>query len=469
MLASTFDIFKLGLGPSSSHTNGPMIAARRFRSLINDCFESGAPDWHEKLLSFKCTLYGSLAYTGLGHGTDVAIMLGLNNYLPEGAAQLFDRSIYEKTVKTLKASQSIVLNEQRRVSFNTDEDIIYDVSRNPFGHPNAIKFSLVADAESESVTVLFSQVYFSVGGGTVIAEEDYKEYQNAAGAAPAKNAPYVFCNSRELISISAKTGLDLAEIQYQNELVLRAELDVKERLAMIKRQMFQSIKRGLTSDGVLPGVLAVKRRAMAIYKSLKASGEESVNEYLCAYAMAVNEENASARPVVTAPTNGAAGVVPAVLYYLVVHKRITDRQVNQFLLTAAVIGSLIKSASSISGAEVGCQGEVGAASAMAAAGCCAVLGGRPAQVENAAEIALEHHLGMTCDPVEGLVQVPCIERNGFGAIKAYTAATLSLHGDGKHLISLDSCIAAMKQTGDEMSTKFKETSQGGLAVKWVDC
>ncbi len=465
MLTSILELFKLGIGPSSSHTNGPMIAANQF---INEVTATLASN-RGRVLKLYCVLTGSLAYTGRGHGTDTAIVLGLRGYTPKTSAELSLRQGFPATVKLLKEEKWFTVMPGYKISFDVNNDLVFDLTRVYSEHPNGLVFQLKSVNSDASESVLLERVYFSVGGGFVKTRDQFKA-SNKQVLQEESHFPFKFSNAKDLLFIAREARVNFAQIQLENELVKCSYTKVSEHIGLVSQGMFSCIARGLSVDGVLPGGLGVSRRAKTLFEDIqKEPSKATVNDWLCAYAMAVNEENASGYAVVTAPTNGAAGVVPAVLYYLVKHMNVDDSQVQEFLLTATIIGSLIKNGGSISGAEVGCQGEIGAASAMAAAGCCAVLGGTVQQVENAAEIALEHHLGMTCDPVAGLVQVPCIERNGFGAIKAFAAASLSLHGDGEHLISLDSCIAAMKQTGEEMSIKFKETSQGGLAVKWVDC
>lgn len=467
MFISVFDLFKLGIGPSSSHTLGPMLAAKLFIEHIDQYFDEHAQSLNNlEGYSIRCSLAGSLAFTGKGHGSDTALLLGLNGYGPETAAQLSLDGRLSTLISQLSQSQSVVTPSGRVISFSFAESIQFDTTIRSTLHPNAMMFQLLR-VDSSSCNLLLSQTLYSIGGGFIANEA---ELSTSIIAFPRGDMPFDFSSAKEMMALSKTHNLSLAQMKFENERCFRSAIEIEHFLDSVANTMLACVERGLSSDGELPGGLCVKRRAKGLYGSLIADRKQAcVNDWLIAYAMAVNEENAMGHAVVTAPTNGAAGVIPAVLYYLVAHHCIGPKQVNSFLLTAATIGGLIKQRSSISGAEVGCQGEVGAASSMAAAACCAVKGGTVEQIENAAEIALEHHLGMTCDPVAGLVQVPCIERNGFGAIKAYAAASLALHGTGEHFISLDNCIKAMKQTGDEMLDKYKETSLGGLAVNWVDC
>lgn len=455
MFISTLDLFKIGIGPSSSHTLGPMVAAYEFRNSLTTL----KADPHSRI---RCTLKGSLAYTGRGHASDRAVILGLHGYR---AADLTDCAI-DELISRLQQLEHIESPTGDKIAFKPSEDIIFDLGDALPEHPNGMIFELW----SQQQQCLASQTYFSIGGGFINTREQIHELQAPLQLAQASQNPYPFANAKAMLTMARESQLSIAQMKRHNELQHHSENELQNGLNGIWQCMEQCVERGLQAEGQLPGGLGIKRRARNLHKDLHSNPHDAtLNDWLCAYAMAVNEENAAGHMVVTAPTNGAAGVIPAVLYYFVHQQHASMEQVQDFLLTAAAIGGLIKHNSSISGAEVGCQGEVGSASAMAAAGLCAARGGTPAQVENAAEIALEHHLGMTCDPVNGLVQVPCIERNGFGAIKAYTAASLALRGDGSHFMPLDSCIAAMKQTGLEMSNKFKETALGGLAVSLTEC
>jgi L-serine dehydratase len=459
MFISVLDLFKIGVGPSSSHTMGPMVAAKDFRSR---CAAYVAAHQDNQPYHVRCTLKGSLAFTGKGHATDRAVILGLNDFTPQELA----KEDVNQLIETLSQRTAITFDDNTSMLFSPTDDVVFDKGEPLPEHPNGMIFQLM---NAVGKTVL-TETYFSIGGGFITTLADIKQVVAPIKVESAQSCGYPFENANQMMRMSAQSGLSIAAMKRSNEheRVSQAQLDAG--LDAIWEAMRTCIQKGLAAEGILPGGLKVKRRAKALYHQLRENTRQaSMNDWLCAYAMAVNEENAAGHMVVTAPTNGAAGVIPAVIYYAVEHEGATHEQVRDFLLVAAAIGGLIKHNSSISGAEVGCQGEVGSASAMAAAGLCAIKGGTTAQIENAAEIALEHHLGMTCDPVGSLVQVPCIERNGFGAIKAYTAASLAIRGDGQHFMSLDNCIAAMKQTGLEMSVKFKETSLGGLAVSVTEC
>nr|WP_295462614.1 L-serine ammonia-lyase [Mesorhizobium sp.] len=461
MFLSVFDVFKIGIGPSSSHTMGPMTAAGRFLQLLSECSEIKGP------ASLRVTLYGSLAFTGKGHATDRAVALGLLGYTPAD----LDPDEAERRVVELSETKTLHPAGLPLLAFDPGKDIVFDYGPALPGHANGLIFE-VFDADDE---LCLAETYYSIGGGFIVTAG---ERDAPAGTLQdeAKDWPYPFDTAASMLRMAKESGLSIAAMKRANELVGRKSGALEAGLARIWMTMNDCIDRGLTRDGELPGGLRVKRRAKKILEQLQRergsnrTQPHAASDWLSVYAIAVNEENAAGGKVVTAPTNGAAGVVPAVLRYYLDHCVGADpARIPEFLLTAAAIGGLIKHNASISGAEAGCQGEVGAAAAMAAAGLCAVLGGTPEQVENAAEIALEHHLGMTCDPVAGLVQVPCIERNGIGAIKAVAAASLALRGDGSHFMPLDNCIEAMRQTGAEMSTKFKETSLGGLAVNLPEC
>jgi len=466
MFLSVFDMFKIGVGPSSSHTMGPMTAAVDFLETLSTRQEKeGAQDGP---LRIRASLYGSLAFTGKGHATDRAVMLGLLGYRP---AEL-DADEAEVRLADLKSNKRLPERGGLTLLFDPDADIVFDFGAPLPGHPNGLQF----DAIDQDGKTCFSEVYYSIGGGFVVTADELANASSGAPAARGPQVPYPFDSAATMLQMAQDSGKSIAEMKRANECARRPEAEVEAGLAAIWQTMAACIDRGLTQDGELPGGLHVQRRAKKLFEQLR--GERGSNkvqphvasDWLSIYAMAVNEENAAGGKIVTAPTNGAAGVVPAVVRYYIDHCVDADEaRVSEFLLTAAAIGGLIKHNASISGADAGCQAEVGSAAAMAAAGLCAALGGTPPQVENAAEIALEHHLGMTCDPVAGLVQVPCIERNGIGAIKAVAAASLALRGDGSHFMPLDNCIAAMWETGKEMNTKFKETSQGGLAVNHPEC
>jgi L-serine dehydratase len=456
MFISTLDLFKIGIGPSSSHTMGPMIAATRFLRIAVDHL-AGSPG---ETMSVRCTLKGSLAYTGKGHATDKAILLGMHGYSPE---QLVDLDVTELTAR-LKGNDRV--NDAGTLKFHADRDTIFDYGPSLPEHPNGMIFELL-NAKDQ---IVLSRTYFSIGGGFLSTPEEMGSQQTLMQAQAGVSYPHPFASAKEMLAMAADSGLSIASMKLANEVVHLPESELNSRLDAIWRGMKVSVSRGLSATGVLPGGLGIARRACQLYGRLRHDPTAAnVNDWLCVYALATSEENGAGHMVVTAPTNGAAGVIPGVLYHAEMHNEASARDVRIFLLTASAIGGLIKHNSSISGAEVGCQGEVGTAASMAAAGLCAIRGGSPEQVEHAAEIALEHHLGMTCDPVAGLVQVPCIERNAFGAVKAFTAAHLALLGEGKHFMPLDNCISAMKQTGLDMSTKYKETSRGGLAISYTEC
>jgi len=456
---SALELFKIGIGPSSSHTVGPMAAAKDFIGRTREYVEISS---HTSGLHLRCTLKGSLAFTGKGHATDRAVALGLHEY---AAAELGDQQV-DALARRIYDNPAIVVNEAATIMFHPEEDIIFDRGAPLPEHPNGMIFELLG----QSREVLLSETYFSIGGGFISTLAEINQLVAPLKMVSSASCPYPFDSARTMLQMSSDNDASIADLKKANELAHISEEALMHGLDAIWQSMRICVEKGLDAEGVLPGGLELFRRAKNLNDQLRENPEAaSVNDWLCAYAMAVNEENAAGHLVVTAPTNGAAGVIPAVLYYLVSHEGGSMEQVREFLLTASAIGGIIKHRSSISGAEVGCQGEVGSAASMAAAGLCAVRGGTSEQIENAAEIALEHHLGMTCDPVRGLVQVPCIERNGFGAIKAYAAASLAIRGSGHHFMPLDNCIAAMKQTGLEMSEKYKETSLGGLAVSITEC
>jgi L-serine dehydratase len=461
MFLSVFDIFKVGIGPSSSHTMGPMTAAGRFLKLLRQSVEV------RRAVKLRVTLYGSLAFTGKGHATDRAVALGLLGWLPAD----IDPDRAERDLIELRSSGVLQLSDLPPLDFDPGNSIVFDFGQPLPGHANGIVFEAL-DGEGRPV---IAETYYSIGGGFVVTAAEHEASPAACDEAPV-TYPYPFDSAASMLRMARDSGLTIAAMKRANEHALRPIAAVDQGVARIWSVMDNCIERGLLQEGELPGGLRVRRRAANIAQQLlRERGSNSAqphlaSEWLSVYAMAVNEENAAGSKVVTAPTNGAAGVVPAVLRYYLDHCAGADRaKISDFLLTAAAIGGLIKHNASISGAEAGCQGEVGSAAAMAAAALCAVLGGTPEQVENAAEIALEHHLGMTCDPVGGLVQVPCIERNGMAATKAVTAASLALRGDGSHFMPLDNCIEAMRQTGQAMNAKFKETSLGGLAVNLPEC
>lgn len=458
MFISVLELFKIGIGPSSSHTMGPMIAAKDFIDRASQYVMAHPENQNIKLC---CTLKGSLAFTGKGHATDRAVALGVHGYMPRDVAG----EDVDAVIDRIYMKPEVAIADNCVLQFSP-EDVVFDHGEPLKAHPNGLIFELIGQSQE----VLLTETYFSIGGGFISTLAEINQLVAPLKMESAVSCPYPFDSADSMLKMSNESGLTIAAMKQVNELQYREERVINHGLDDTWQAMCTCIGKGLTAEGNLPGGLELPRRAKILYEQLKDGPEAAnINDWLCAYAMAVNEENAAGHLVVTAPTNGAAGVIPAVLYYFVKHESGTKEQVRDFLLTASAIGGLIKHRSSISGAEVGCQGEVGSAASMAAAGLCAVRGGTPEQIENAAEIALEHHLGMTCDPVNGLVQVPCIERNGFGAIKAYTAASLAMRGSGQHFMPLDSCIAAMKQTGLEMSHKYKETSLGGLAVSITEC
>lgn len=466
MFLSIFDIFKLGVGPSSSHTMGPMTAAGLFlEQLRTGEREPGAGD----VASLAASLHGSLAFTGKGHATDRAVMLGLLGRLPA----TLDPDAADQDIAELADSKTVTVEGIGPLRFDPAQDLIFDYDLTLPGHANGMIFKAF-DATGH---LYLQETYYSIGGGFVVTEAGLADTQTDLRSQKQKAGyPFPFGTAKDMLEMGAKSGKRIAQMKEANELVGQSRAAFDKKLDALQQAMFDCIDRGLRMEGELPGGLRVKRRAKQIHAQLQAeqgmnlAQPHTINDWMSVYAMAVNEENAAGGRVVTSPTNGAAGVLPAVLRYYRDHcVGATEAGMREFLLAAAAIGGLIKHNASISGAEVGCQGEVGSASAMAAAGLCAALGGTNEQVENAAEIALEHHMGMTCDPVAGLVQVPCIERNGLGAIKAVSAASLSLRGDGTHYMPLDNCIEAMRQTGVDMNSKYKETSQGGLAVNMPAC
>jgi L-serine dehydratase len=410
----------------------------------------------------KATVFGSLAWTGKGHSTDKAIVLGLSGFDPE----TLDPDYSDTAFKAINAGGTLSLSVQHTIKYDPSADMIFDKAT-PCDHPNTMWF----EAFDRSGSVLTKEIWLSLGGGFVARRGDEPRY----GAHSAR-VPFPFSSGNSLISFGHTVKLTIASMMLENEAALRSQEAVEQGINRLADVMLACIDRGLAAEGELPGGMKVKRRARQIFEALNSEKLNNVDspartfEYVSAFAIAVSEENASGGRVVTAPTNGAAGVIPAVLRYYQDFCPSFDRSgIQTFFLAAAAIGSIIKRNASISGAEVGCQGEVGSAAAMAAAGLCAALGGSNEQVENAAEIAMEHHLGMTCDPIGGLVQIPCIERNAFGAVKAITAAALALRGDGKHFVSLDQVIETMRQTGEDMQSKYKETSRGGLAVNVIEC
>jgi len=463
MAISVFDLFKIGIGPSSSHTVGPMRAARLFaHALVREGLLAATA-------SVTCELYGSLGATGKGHGSDVAIMLGLMDYAPDTV----DVAAVAGIIQSVRAHQALALLGHKTIVFKEKEHLLMYRREALAEHPNGMKFS----ARNAAGELLKQAKYLSVGGGFVVTvgssnETILSEYQKV---------PYSFTSGDALLAICQQQHLSISAVMWANERTWRSDDEIHAGLSNIWRVMRECVQRGLSTEGILPGPFKVQRRAPLLAAQLRARAEQaladplSVLDWVNVYAFAVNEENAAGGRVVTAPTNGAAGVIPAVLHYCdrFVLNRTRDDEVqdavNNFLMNAAAIGILYKLNASISGAEVGCQGEVGVACSMAAAGLAAVMGGSPEQIENAAEIGMEHNLGLTCDPVGGLVQVPCIERNAMGAVKAVNAARMAMQGNGHHVVSLDKVIKTMLDTGADMKTKYKETSRGGLAVNIVEC
>ncbi|MEJ8473698.1 L-serine ammonia-lyase [Roseibium algae] len=464
MFISVFDIFKIGIGPSSSHTVGPMVAVGRYLDRLR-----GLPGLSDRDdLSVSVTLHGSLAFTGKGHATDQAVCLGLLGAKPDA----LDPDDVASMIDGLTDSKTIKPDGLPEMAFDPATGVIFDYGPPLPLHTNAMTFKLL-DGHGRPID---NFIYYSVGGGFVVTEDELSNTRNAREELKEQNVPYPFASATQMLEMGKASGRSIAEMKLENECCEAPLTEVEGRIDQIWSAMDACINRGISVDGILPGGLKVKRRASDIYQKLIHEGrsnppfEHTVMDWLGVYAMAVNEENAGGGRVVTAPTNGAAGVIPAVTRYYLDHCPSANAEgIRTFLLTAAAVGGIIKANASISGAEVGCQGEVGSAAAMAAAGLCAALGGTNEQAENAAEIALEHHLGMTCDPIAGLVQVPCIERNAVGAVKAVTAASLALRGDGSHFVPLDGCIETMRQTGLDMSDRYKETSTGGLAVNIVAC
>jgi L-serine dehydratase len=457
MAISVFDLFKIGIGPSSSHTGGPMAAAHRFaRGLHRDGLL-------EKTGSVQAILYGSLGLTGKGHGSDKAVILGLEGDKPERV----DVDTVDARLAGIRSRGALRLFDSHDIPFVVGEHLIFERKKSLPGHPNGMRFTAYTASGDE----LRSKVYYSVGGGFILDE-------NAAGADRIKPddtvLPYRFDTAAELLRHCRETGLSISALMLENEKAFgRTEEEIRTGLVDLLQVMRACVDRGCSREGLLPGGLKVRRRAPQLHRQLiteKDADPLHAMDWVTLFALAVNEENAAGGRIVTAPTNGAAGIVPAVLhYYAKFVPGASDDGAVRFLLTAGAIGALFKQNASISGAEVGCQGEVGSACSMAAAGLTEVLGGTPEQVENAAEIGIEHNLGLTCDPVGGLVQVPCIERNAVGAIKAISATRLALRGDGKHFVSLDGAIKTMKDTGRDMLDKYKETSRGGLAVNVIEC
>ncbi len=455
MTISAFDLFKIGIGPSSSHTVGPMRAAGMFVATL------AADGLTDQVSGLRVELFGSLGATGHGHGSVKAVVLGLSGKAPETVDPATDLAA------RVAASHRLRLPSGREIGFDPAGDIVlHRRKRLPF-HSNAMRFA----AFGADGTELSARIYYSVGGGFVLGEDEAGEPAIVPDHTP---VPCPFSTGDGLLRLTARTGLPISGVMLANEAARRPEAEVRAGLLAIWQVMQECVQRGCAAEGVLPGGLKVRRRARPLHEHLIEAGDTSdplyAMEWVTLYALAVNEENAAGGRVVTAPTNGAAGIIPAVLhYYTTFVPGASADGVIAFLLTAAAIGVLFKENASISGAEVGCQGEVGSACSMAAAGLAEVLGGTPEQVENAAEIAVEHNLGLTCDPVGGLVQIPCIERNAIASVKAITAARMAIRGDGQHHVSLDKAIKTLRETGADMKDKYKETARGGLAVNVIEC
>ncbi len=459
MAVSVFDLFKIGIGPSSSHTVGPMRAANLFIKQLR----------HRQLLEettrLKAELFGSLSHTGRGHGTDKAVMLGFSGHLPDAV----DPDIIPALIETIENTGQLTCETGHGVPFNPKRDLVFHKRKTLPLHANGMRFTAY-DAENKA---LFSKDYYSVGGGFILSHEKLAEGEIIEDNS---DLPYPFTTGTQLLEHCQRSNKTIAELVFENERSWRSDEEIYKQLDAIWQAMQDCVERGLHTTGCLPGGLKVPRRASQLFASLRSKPQQALRDPLTildwvnAYALAVSEENAAGGRVVTAPTNGAAGIIPAVLhYYHHFCEKPSAQGVHDFLLTAAAIGFLYKENASISGAEVGCQGEVGVACSMAAAGLTAACGGTPEQVENAAEIAMEHNLGLTCDPIGGLVQIPCIERNAMGAVKAINAWRMACRGDGTHWVSLDKVIHTMRETGRDMQSKYKETSRGGLAVNIIEC
>lgn len=460
MKVSVFDLFKIGIGPSSSHTVGPMIAAKYFLDSLMNLGLLG------DINTISISLYGSLGATGKGHGSGKAVILGLSGEAPDKV----DVNQIPKIISSVIDTKKINLFGNHQISFDYHEDIIFHRKKSLPYHSNGMKFS---SYDSKNKKIL-ERIYYSVGGGFVLNDE---EMIIPSILKDTEKSPFEFKNGEELLSLCKKNNLSISEIMMLNEKVRFTEKEIRLKLLNIWSVMQESVTKGCNNKGILPGGLKVKRRAADLYKKLKNNNKDtelslSSMDWVNVYALAVNEENAAGGRVVTAPTNGAAGIIPALLHYYTQfcssYKRDGEDGIIRFLLTAAAIGIIIKQNASISGAEVGCQGEIGSACAMAAAGLTEVLGGSPKKILNAAEIGIEHNLGLTCDPIGGLVQVPCIERNAMGSIKAINASRLALRGNGEHFVSLDKAILTMRETGKDMLDKYKETSRGGLATQVIE-
>lgn len=457
---SAFNLFSIGIGPSSSHTVGPMRAARRFAKLLDE------KELVEQTSEIVVDLYGSLALTGKGHGTDIAVLLGLEGNTPEGTNPDFVPTM----MQTIRTHRQLRLLGIHPITFEEKDNLLFHMDKQLPFHPNGMRFTAYGASRKE----ILSSIYYSVGGGFIVDHKAAKEDKLRGDTNP--QVPHSFTTASQLLNLCQQQGCTIAQLMMENEKTWLSEQEIKDGLLTIWRVMKECVARGCQKEGILPGGLNVKRRAANLYKMLRERQKNErkhpaeVMEWVSLWALAVNEENAAGGRVVTAPTNGAAGVIPAVMHY---YERLTENPTEEgivtFLLTAAAMGILFKIGASISAAEMGCMGEVGVACAMAAGGLAAVLGGTNQQIENATEIGIEHNLGLTCDPIKGLVQIPCIERNTMGAVKAINATLLALQGDGTHRVSLDQVIATMKQTGKDMMSIYKETSLGGLAVNVPEC
>ncbi|QRO86595.1 L-serine ammonia-lyase [Kytococcus sedentarius] len=458
MALSVFDLFSIGIGPSSSHTVGPMRAAVMFAERME------SEGVLERTHRIHAQLYGSLGATGVGHGSDKAVLLGLSGERPE----ICDPRAVEGTLEVIRREKRLPLLGKHEIAFDEDTDLVLHRRKSLPVHPNGMSFT----AYDEAGEVLSDHVYYSVGGGFVVNENADGDSAIVEDDTP---LPHHFTTGDRLLEICRETGMTIPQVMMENEKVWRSEAEVREGLLKIWSVMQECVHNGTHASGTLPGGLKVPRRAPALWEALEEAGKESTDplhgmDWITVYALAVNEENASGGRVVTAPTNGAAGIIPAVLHYYVDFvPGADDEGVVDFLLTAGAIGVIFKENASISGAEVGCQGEVGSACAMASGAFAQVIGGNALQVENAAEIGMEHNLGLTCDPVGGLVQIPCIERNAVASVKAITAARTALRGDGSHIVSLDKVVKTMRETGADMKVKYKETARGGLAVNVIEC
>ena len=458
MAISVFELFKIGIGPSSSHTVGPMRAAAMFIGELDEAVP------RDRLARVRIELFGSLGATGKGHGTDKAVILGLAGEAPETV----DTGSIPVRLEQIHSSGRLPLAGGRELAFDMEHDLVFHKQRVLPYHPNGMIFSAL-DGVGE---LLLQRTYYSVGGGFVVNQQAAGADRIVEDKTPQQ---YPFTTAAGLLEHCTETGLSISQVMLANERAWRSESDIRKGLLHIWSVMQDCVERGCRTEGILPGGLKVRRRAARLYQQLSCEAEHNqvplgTMDWVNLFALAVNEENAAGGRVVTAPTNGAAGIIPAVMhYYSKYSPGSSEDGIVRFLLTAGAIGVLYTENASISGAEVGCQGEVGSACSMAAAGLTEVLGGTPEQVENAAEIAMEHNLGLTCDPVGGLVQVPCIERNAMGAVKAINASRMALRGDGKHFVSLDKVIRTMRETGADMKTKYKETARGGLAVYVIEC